>query len=90
MKEDQITEALRGLPRTRASDVFDRRVMDRLGEEKRRPWLPEWRLAAAAASVIVLLVLVFASRQERRAASLAEMQAEITTHQDRVDALRTE
>lgn len=89
MKEDQITEALRGLPRTRASDVFDRRLMDRIGQESRRPRLPEWRLAAAAAAVIVLLLLVFARRQERRAASLAEMQAEITD-QVRVDALREE
>ena len=89
MKEEQITEALRGLPRTRASEVFDRRLKDRLGQQSRRARQPEWRLAAAAAAVIVLLLFVFASRQKRRAANLTEMQATITA-QDRVDSLRRE
>lgn len=89
MNEDQITKALRDLPRTRASDAFRPRLMERLEQVSRRPWLADWRLAAATAAVIVLALLLLARTLERRVVRPAGQQTEIA-RQERLDALRSE
>ncbi len=93
MNEDQITKALRELPRTAASDAFQRRLAQRLDEESRRPWLSswlfDWRLAAVVAATLVLAFLVLARTLERRAVRPAGRPTEVA-RQEQLDALRSE
>ena len=81
--QDPIRQALRLLPRSPASEDFNRRLVDRLGRRKRRT--PPWQGLAAAALLVTLAGGGVAPtertlrhrEQERRRAALELRQQEL-------------
>ena len=83
MKDEDIGNLLRKLPRHKASDGFTGRLLESLPE--RPPSAPAWRRPALALAAVVVLMVAVSSAWNYR--ERAKERAEAA---ERVEALRTE